>query len=443
MLRLPTDQALPGMVLALPVLHPAKPEHLLLRPGAALDQPSIDRMREMRVGRIWIQYPPTDFLLRFASPKIIAEHGRMASRLSECFDTVSGRAHAALEFGHYVDAVRSFAQAILDEPNAAIFLGDILDASSPMVAHSTNVCYLSLLMALKLDGYLISERPWAGGRRAQNVESLGVGAMLHDVGMLQLAPDVLEHWERTRDESDVRWQRHAALGFATVRGKVSPTAASAVLHHHQRMDGSGFPKRPRAMGPARALAGSETHVFARIIAMADVFDQMQNHPLPPKGSGRQAESGKVPTVRALGRVLAMVRAGKLDPVIFKALLAVVPAYAPGSVVELSDGASGVVTAWDPVNPCEPVVHLIPDPADYLRVRRPMEDPPRLGAMIDLRRRRDIAIAVADGQKVSDDNFAARNPGEFDLRYQFTGGVVVPLPGQAKRTEPARGMRKTG
>lgn len=422
MLRISVDKAVPHMTLAMPVLHPGKPDHLLLKPGAELDQPSIDKMREMGVRRIWIRYPPTDFLLRYASPRIIAEHGRMASRLAGCFDSVASDTHADLEFGDYAETVRSFAQAILDEPSAAVFLGDLLDSAGPLVNHSSNVCYLSLLMALKLDGYLISERPLIGARRAQNVENLGVGAMLHDVGMLRLAPEVIADWERTRDETDLRWQKHAALGFDTVRGKVAPTAAAAVLHHHQRMDGTGFPKRPRIMGPPRPLAGSEIHIFARIIAVADVFDRFRN---PPTGGGREPE--RVPTVRALKRTLAMVRAGKLDPVVFKALLAVVPAYPPGSVVELSDGASCVVTAWDPTRPCEPVVNTIPDPADYLRPRAPTDEPPALGPAIDLRKRRDIAIAVAEGVCVGADNFHAADPLEFDLRYQFAGGATVPAP----------------
>ncbi len=425
MLRLPIDQALPGMVLALPVLHPGKPDHTLLKPGAAIDLPAINRMREMRVRRIWIRYPPTDFLLEYASPKIIAEHGEMACRLSECFDTVATQAHAELEFGQYVDAVRSFAQAILDEPNAAVFLGDVLDHSSPIVAHSTNVCYLSLLMALKLDGYLISERPWAGPKRAQNVESLGVGAMLHDVGVLRLADEVVEQFERTQDETDARWQRHCALGFEQVRGKVSPTAASAVLHHHQRMDGSGFPKRPRAMGPPRALEGNEIHIFARIIAMADVFDRVRNPPCSVRHGSVAHCPPKAPTVRALRHALEMTRMGKLDPVVLKALIAVVPAFAPGSVVELSNGESGVVTGWDPLNPCRPTVHIVPDPKDYLRVRGPQEDPPELGARVDLRKRREVAIVAAEGCDVCGDLFESRDPAEFDLRHQFVGGVVIP------------------
>ncbi|MBX3407817.1 MAG: HD domain-containing protein [Phycisphaeraceae bacterium] len=418
MLRISVDKAVPHMTLALPVLHPEKPEHLLLKPGAELDTHSIQKMRQMGVRRIWIRYPPTDFLLRYASPRIIAEHGKMASRLAGCFDTVASDTHADLEFNDYAATVRSFAQAMLDEPSAAVFLGDILDSSGPLVAHSSNVCYLSLLMALKLDGYLISERPLIGARRAQNVENLGVGAMLHDVGMLRLAPEVVADWERTRDESDPRWQKHAALGFDTVRGKVAPTAAAAVLHHHQRMDGTGFPRRPRIMGPPRPLAGGEIHVFARIIAVADVFDRLRAPPVP-KGS----EQVRVPTVRALRQTLALVRAGKLDPVVFKALLAVVPAFAPGSLVELSDGTVCVVVMWDPTRPCEPVVQIVPDPADFLRPRAALDDPPRLGHIIDLRNRRDVAVAFAEGENVGTDSFHARNPTEFDLRYQFVGGVL--------------------
>jgi hypothetical protein len=239
------------------------------------------------------------------------------------------------------------------------------------------------------------------------------------------------------------------MGFDEVRGKVSPTAASAVLHHHQRMDGTGFPKRPRAMGPPRALEGNEIHVFARIIAVADVFDRVRNPPCSVRHGSVEHCPPKAPTVRALRHVLEMTREGKLDPVVLKALMAVVPAFAPGSLVELSDGEVCIVTGWDPLQPCRPTMHVILDPQDYLRVRAPMEDPPELGPEIDLRKRRDVAVARAEGQSVSGDVFEAKEAEEFDLRHQFVGGIVMPasaaipgLKGKGPGTPPGP-MRKAG
>ena len=52
-------------------------------------------------------------------------------------------------------------------------------------------------------------------------------------------------------------------------------------------------------------------------------------------------------------MLDLVRARKLDPVVFKALLNVVPAFAPGTFVTLSDGRSCVAVGFDPTSPCRP------------------------------------------------------------------------------------------
>ena len=81
--------------------------------------------------------------------------------------------------------------------------------------------------------------------------------------------------------------------------------------------------------------------------------------LPPRSEASGQGTGTAPTVRALRLTLEQVRAGRLDPVVFNALLAVVPAFAPGSIVTISDGRRCVVTGWDPVRPCSPMVSVLP------------------------------------------------------------------------------------
>ena len=104
-------------------------------------------------------------------------------------------------------------------------------------------------------------------RRAKRIENLGVGALLHDVGLLRLSPEAGEKWNRTHDLEDPEIRRHVLLGFGMLRGNVAPTAAAVALHHHQRYDGTGFPRIRRMAGPPDAQ-GSQIHVFSRIVSVA-------------------------------------------------------------------------------------------------------------------------------------------------------------------------------
>jgi HD-GYP domain-containing protein (c-di-GMP phosphodiesterase class II) len=429
MLRLTIQRAAPGMVVSMPVMHPQIPGHVLLKPGAELDDVAITRLRELGVRQLIIDYPPTAFLMRYASPGLALEQARLAQTVGAGIDALTRDLHAPFEFTAYLDGVRSLIQKLVDDPAAAIFLHDIVDPRSPIARHSFNVGFLSLLMGLRLDGYLIASRARISPRRAGNIESLGLGALLHDVGMLRLSPEVLSRWETDRNEDDPSYQKHVGLGFQFVRGKVAPTAAAAILHHHQRLDGSGFPKKQRGFGPPTALRGSEIHIFARIIGVADVFDRSRQ-PETPDGD-------PVPTVRALNRTLRLVRAGKLDPVVFKALLSVVPAFAPGSIVTLSDTRRCIVTAWEPSSPCRPTVCPISPEAERAlrdggeRLRAACEI--SLGECIDLREHASLRVAHADGRDVSEDLFDPAFPGEFDLRLMYPGplsemfALVAPPP----------------
>lgn len=428
MLTLSTRRAAPGMVLALPVFHPEKLGHELLKPGFCLDQTAIESLREIGVHDIAVHYPPTAFLLRYSSPTIFAEQSKLAQRVAIEVDKMTSGLCATLDFAGFSDAVRDLIQRFVDDPMAAVFLREVISTRQPMAAHAFNVGLLSLLMGLKLDGYLVLTRARISPRRAQNIEHLGLGALLHDIGMTRLAPEDLERFYATHDESDAQWQRHTILGFNLVKGRIPATASAAVLHHHQRMDGSGFPKRVRGYGPPTPLSGSEIHVFARIVALADAFDRARN----PSGSSHHLghmHDGPIPTVRALRAVLDQVRTGKLDGMVFKSMLNVVPAFAPGSIVTLSNGQRCVVTAWDPMNPCVPtvcpldarVLASFSAPSDSLIDEHP------LGEAIDLAEHPDLHITHVDGVDVRADLFWPVTPGEFDLRRQYAFSMEPPEP----------------
>jgi hypothetical protein len=156
-------------------------------------------------------------------------------------------------------------------------------------------------------------------------------------------------------------------------------------------------------GATEYVWGSEIHVYARIIAGADLYDRLRHPP------GAPADHPPTPVVGVLNRLRGEPYRRWIDPMVFKALLSVIPAYAPGTLVRLNTGEHAVVTEWYPDDPCRPTVHTIPDP------RVSLEAPMARGERLMLRRRSDLLVVEAEGQDVSADNFYPGTPGEFDLR----------------------------
>jgi HD-GYP domain-containing protein (c-di-GMP phosphodiesterase class II) len=403
MLRVPIAQARAGMVLALPLYHPRRHDTVLLNPGITLDERSVARLQELRVSELWIRYPGMDLINEYISPELVEQQASLTSRISGAFDAVIRGAHARLDFGGYSSAIASLVSRLLSSPKAAIFINEMADRDEPALRHGSGVCLMSVMMGLKLEDYLVAERSRLGAASARDVSSLGVGAMMHDIGMLRLPPEVVERWNQTQDESDAAWREHVQIGFDLVKDAVGPAAAASVLHHHQKFDGSGFPLRPRQAGPDEPVRGSDIHIFARIIAATDLFDRLRH---PPGGGGGDA---CVPVVRALRWMQQEPYCRWIDPIVYKALLAVVPAYAPGSFVELSDGRACAVVEWLAHDPCRPTVQPIGDPSTGFD-----RSPPR-AERIALTKCPGLSIVRAEGQDVAADNFYPVNPGQYDLR----------------------------
>jgi HD-GYP domain-containing protein (c-di-GMP phosphodiesterase class II) len=101
---------------------------------------------------------------------------------------------------------------------------------------------------------------------SDQLDVLGVGALLHDVGKIGVPDRILQKPGRLTDEEYQVIKRHPVLGarmLASVR-ELAP-AVPAVRHHHERFDGKGYPE---------GLRGEDIPPAARIISVVDAFDSM-------------------------------------------------------------------------------------------------------------------------------------------------------------------------
>jgi putative two-component system response regulator len=96
------------------------------------------------------------------------------------------------------------------------------------------------------------------------VEAISLGSVIHDVGKIGIPDRILgKEGPLTAEEYEIIKQ-HAAIGRKILETVSLPEAARRSLaNHHERMDGSGYP---------RGLRGEEIDIASRIIAAADVFD---------------------------------------------------------------------------------------------------------------------------------------------------------------------------
>ncbi len=160
--------------------------------------------------------------------------------------------------------------------------------------HATRVARLAISIADEL------------GIADQVIDALENGALLHDIGKLDMPSDILS---KPAPLNDAEWRvmrTHPQVGYDLVKRLPGmTTAAEIVLAHHEAFDGSGYPNR---------LKGSEIPIGARILSVADSFDSMthphtQRPPMPPsmavseieRCSGRQFDPEMA---AALGPVLA-------------------------------------------------------------------------------------------------------------------------------------------
>jgi len=185
--------------------------------------------------------------------------------------------------------------------------------------------------------------------------------------------------------SDPAWQDHTRLGYQLVRGSIDPSAATVLLNHHQRFDGTGY----GGVGMP-VLDGERIHVFARIVGLVEQFDRWRHD---------TADGAPRPSVAVLHALLQDDVRKKFDPQVMLALLAVAPPYPPGSIVRLSDGRWVLVVDHATAAPCRPLVQEMPSPDNLMASDGPVGSPFDLQACSD-----DLVIAEFDDVDVTGFNF---------------------------------------
>ncbi len=249
--------------------------------------------------------------------------------------------------------ISDIADSMLGAPELVIHvMGDKMGGEE-LYFHSLNVTMLSMMMArdLKLPMGVVS--------------ALGMGAILHDVGRKEVPDKILKKTEALTQAERNFYELHCQYGVTLgQRLQLAPSVLAIIREHHELFDGSGYPAK---------LKGEVSSLLSRIVVIANYYDELCNP---------NAIADALTPHEALSLMFAKLRS-KFDPKLLQVFIRCLGVYPPGTIVQLSNGAIGMVATVNTARPMKPTV-VVYD-ADV-----PKEE----AILLDMERETEVNIAKA-------------------------------------------------
>ncbi len=354
MLLVSTDRLTPGVAVALAVPHPQRSHTCLIQANMELSELLIKRLQDLGLQSVWVKHGLLNDLAQRINTTIPERRRDIYNSIAKGFDELQSRVITTDDHAHYCDVISELITALLEGTSQIGVLAErLFTDGDELVLHCANVAYMAVTVGMHLESYILHQR---GNKSASGLHELchmGVGAILHDIGKLSM-DKAARGRHSTTDKNDDAYAAHVVDGFQMLRNRVNVLAGTVALHHHQRWDGQGWPDMTK-MTHGRfvgGMAGRDIHIFARIVAVANIFDQLT------AGAGGAA----MPAIYALHRMQSNEYAGAFDPVVLNAFQRYVPPFPVGVQVILNDGRPAAVVDLNTDHPCRPIVRPIDEQA---------------------------------------------------------------------------------
>ncbi len=247
-----TADLVPGMILARDVHNPNG--LLLARKGMKVTGDLIRKLTAWSHLELEIE-EKTDVLLEKEEKKLIAEVSQIHERVINLTENLmlSMDDPSELNPNMLKGMVGELKNQIDTNSNILLNLSHLKKYDHYIFSHVVNVSVLSLIIGREL------------GLSALELRELGMAALLHDIGMTKIEREIYDQKERLTPEQWQEIKRHPKLGADSLGDTedFSEAVLRGIREHHERCDGSGYPQ---------GLVEAEIHLFAKIIAVADVYD---------------------------------------------------------------------------------------------------------------------------------------------------------------------------
>ncbi|KIL42644.1 HD-GYP domain-containing protein [Jeotgalibacillus soli] len=307
-----------GMVLGNTIYNVS--ERPLLQENVLLTERMIGRLKELSVQYVYIDDERSKGIE--VKESVSVEVRRKAlSQMEESFKSVTDSKGKVVPYilDQKSKEFRNIVREVLDDlhSNADLLtvLSDAYIYDSYIFHHSFNVTLYTLAIAKQL------KLP------QQQLELIGMGAILHDIGKIMVPEEVLLKPGALTENEFLMIKDHTTHGFEILRNlhSVSILVAHCAFQHHERLDGSGYP---------RGILAKDIHPYAKIMAVADVFDAVT--------SNRVYRKKMLPSQ---GLEILHDGEGRLfDKTVIKAFKQAVAIFPNGLSVELNDGRRGIISS---------------------------------------------------------------------------------------------------
>ncbi len=218
---------------------------------------------------------------------------------------------------------------ILEEDEVIENIYDIKERSADVYTHSISICVLATIVALKL------------GLDKERVHDIGVGCLLHDLGLRYMMIDYEDQDIETLSNKELaEYKKHPVYGYTALKNEnwLSKKSKEIILCHHEKIDGSGYP-----------LHATEISVDTKIVSVCDTFDEL----ICGIGRKRMKIYEAVEYLKSFKNIL-------FDAKIVDALLDFTAVYPSGSVIVTNEGDVAVVIRQNKGFPERPIIQVTRD-----------------------------------------------------------------------------------
>lgn len=301
---------------------------MLLSKGTELTETFVQRLKDLGYVSIYVD----DGLIDDSLPdEIISSKTRMQVANSIKEVTEHFKLNKGIKLSHFKKVMSDILNDVISNRSVLASLTDIRTADSDdhLFNHAINVTAISVLIGIHL--FYSNEK----------LHDLGMGVLLHDLGKATLPPFITTKpmEQLTQGEFEL-YEKHTWNGFEILRSvaEIKITSAHVALQHHEKVDGSGFP---------RGLKGNNILEFARIAAIADTYDNLSND----WGTRKKLPAHKVYDY-------LQSRSGTyFDSNILDRFIQKIALYPQGTKVLMNNGKSGFVIRQNSLDNMRPIVRL--------------------------------------------------------------------------------------
>ncbi|MCP1727025.1 putative nucleotidyltransferase with HDIG domain [Natronospira proteinivora] len=240
--------------------------------------------------------------------------------------------------------VTELLDTILINPSASLWLIQLREKDHHTAQHAINTAVIGMIFARH------------EGLDRDAIESVGMGGLLHDIGKVKVPRSVL-HREGPLSEDELKLMRtHPEQGLRLLEqsGGVPEPVKRIVVQHHERLDGSGYP---------RSLVDRQIDSLALLVGLVDLYDAM---------CGDWPGNPALSPHRALAKLRREEEKG-FGRERIERFIKCMGVYPIGTVVRLSNGAKGMVVSHNRTSRLKPVLMMVEDPRGTPYRKRPLVD----------------------------------------------------------------------